>query len=288
MKPLRYVGTDEVLSTEQGLVLRNRAVLAARRQFVARRLFPIGPALGEGALTFGYDVHTEVADARIDYGWPGAESLDDIASTRTTKEIPNIHREFEINKLDLAASRMTGTPLNLAQVDSAAYKVALMEDALLILGWTRDGTNYDINGLYKAAGNNTAGADFTTKANIETSILAAIALLEADGIYAPYNMVLNPAQYAETLATIANTGITYREYLEKTIEGTVFQTPAMPATTGMVVKANGDGMFEYVMAEDLTVFTEVLPRSHNLFGKVYIRGLPVVYDGNAICQLTAI
>ena len=285
---MRYVGVDEVLTTEQGLAIKDRAVTAARRQFIARKLFPIGPTLGEGAQTFGYDTMAEASAARIDMQWPGPESKDITNLARSTVSIPNVHKEFEINKLDLASSRMNGTPLNLSQVDAAAYQVALQEDALLIEGWSRDGTTYEINGLYQGAVNSVAGADFTVKANIEISILQAIGALETDGIYAPYNMVLNPIQYAETLATIANTGITYREYLEKTIEGKVYQTPAITAGTGLVSKANADGMFEYVMAEDVSVYTTILEKSRNLWGKAYIRGLPVIYDANAICKLTTL
>jgi uncharacterized linocin/CFP29 family protein len=289
MKSMRFVGVDEQLSTEQGQVIRDRAVTAARRQFIGRKLFPIGPILGEGAQTFGYDTLTEVSDARIDVGWPGSESKDIVNLARTSAAIPTVHKEFEIPKLDLASSRLNGTPLNLSVVDSAAYKVALQEDSLLILGWSRDGSNYDINGLYNSAGNTESSSlDYGTKANIETSLLNAIGLLEADGVYAPYNMVLNPTQYAQTLATIANTGITYREYVEKTIEGTLYQTPAVTAGTGLICKANADGFFEYVMAEDLSTYTEVLAKSRNLWGRVYVRGLPVVYDANAICQLTTI
>ena len=289
MKSMRYVGVDEPLSTEQGHVIRDRAVTAARRQFVGRKLCPIGPILGEGAQVFGYDTLTEVSDARIDDGWPGGESKDIVNLARTTVSIPNIHSEFEINKLDLASSRLNGTPLNLSVVDSKSYKVALAEDALIIEGWSRDGTTYEINGLYQGAGNSEASnLDYGTKANIETSVLNALALLEADGIYPPFNMVMNPAQFAQTQALIANTSRSYIDWVREVIQGEVYQTPAITAGTGMIVKSNAEGMFEYVMAEDLSVFTEILPRSHNLYGKVYVRGLPVIYDSNAICKLTTI
>ena len=72
--------------------------------------------------------------------------------------------------------------------------------------------------------------------------------------------------------------------------GQLYTSGAITAGTGMQVAANPAGMFEYVLAEDLSVATEVLDLRHgnNLFGKVYVRGLPVVYDTNAVCTLTAI
>lgn len=144
------------------------------------------------------------------------------------------------------------------------------------------------DGLYKAAGNTVTGADWSTKANIETSINAAIAKLLEDNINPPYNVVVNPAQYAESLALIANTSRSFRDWIREVTQGEIYSTPAITAATGMVCKAGAEGMFEYVMAEDVSVFTEVLPKSHNLFGKVYVRGLPVVYDSNAICTMTTI
>jgi hypothetical protein len=53
-------------------------------------------------------------------------------------------------------------------------------------------------------------------------------------------------------------------------------------------KANPVGMFEYVVAEDLTVETETMSKrlGEGLFGRVYLRGLPVIYDANAICKMT--
>ena len=289
MNKLRYVGTDEPLTTEQGQLIKERAIYAARRQMVGRKLLPIAGPLGEGVVTFGYDTLTEVAAARIDVGWPGSESLDIPSYARTSKAIPTIHKEFEINKLDLAASRLTGQPLNTSTVESTAYKVALLEDTLIILGWTRDGTNYDINGLYNAAANTQAAAgDWGTEANIATDIDTTMDELLTDSITPPFNLVLNPAQYVETLDFVANTAVTHLDSLKAKIQGEVYVTPAITAGTGMMLKADLAGMAEYVLAEDLTTTTEIVPRSGNLFGRVYIRGIPILYDTNAVCKMTGI
>lgn len=293
MNRLRYVGRDEPLTTEQGQFIRARAVFAARRTFVGRKLF--GTAVRKidaGAQTFGYDTLTEVADASLDMNWPGRQSQDIINLARSTVAIPNLHKEFEINKLDLASSLMSGSPLNTTNAESAAYKVATLEDILCILGYAADGTNYDINGLYNAAGNSEATAlDYGTKANIETSINNTIALLLADNILPPYNLTLHPDQFSQTLALIANTAVSYRQWIEQSLMGgAIFVTPAIAAGTGMMSKADPEGMFELVLAEDLTVETETLSikEGQNLFGRVYVRGLPIVYDSNAICKMTQI
>jgi len=288
MDKLRYVGTDEPLTTEQGLVLRERIILAAKRAMVGRKLLPTTAALGEGATTYGYDTLTDVSDARIDYGWPGAESLDIVNLARTKVDIPNIHREFEINKLDLAASRRNGTPLNLSVAESATYKVAKKEDELILQGWKRNGT-YEINGLYNAANNNeNSNLDWGTATNIPISITAAIKLMLEDDIMPPYNLVLHPQQWANALTLIGTSAMGYLTWIRETIQGEVYQTGAMTNGTGLLSKANPEGMFEYIPAEDLTLKTETLQKSENLWGKIFIRALPVVYNANALCKLSDI
>jgi len=293
MNTLRYVGKDEPLTTEQGQYIKERAVFAARRAFVARKLF--GTAIRKidaGAQTFGYDTLTEVSNAALDFQWPGRESQDIVNLARSTVGIPVLHKEFEINKLDLASSNMTGTPINTSTAESSAYKVSLLEDGLLILGYSADGTNYDINGLYNAAGNSEATSlDWGTAANMITSINNTIALLLADNIMPPYNLTVHPDQYVQARVLIANTAVSYLQWITESLQGgSVYVTPSITAGTGMMTKANPDGMFEYVMAEDLTTETEILSKKQgeNLFGRVYIRGLPVVYDSNAVCKMTTI
>lgn len=293
MDKLRYVGKDEPLTTEQGQYILQQVVFAARRTFQGRKLFSTSiRKIDAGAQTYGYDKLTEVAAAALDFQWPGRESQDIVNLARTTVAIPVIHKEFEINKLDLASSRTQGTPLNTSTAESAAYKVGLLEDTLLILGYAADGTNYDINGLYNAAGNSEATSlDWGTAANIVTSINNSISLLLADDILPPYNLTLHPDQYVQSLVLISNTAISYRQWIEESLQGgSIYVTPSMTAGKGIMTKADPSGMFEYVVAEDLTAETEVLDIQHgnNLFGRVYVRGLPVVYDSNAICQMTTI
>jgi uncharacterized linocin/CFP29 family protein len=294
MNSARYVGaTDEVLTAEQGLALKESAVFAARRTFVGRKLFGSSVRkIDSGAQSFAYDTMTEVSAASLDFNWPGRLTLDDIGLARTTVAIPNLHKENEINKLDLAASRMSQTPLNTSVSDSMAYKVALLEDSLLILGSSADGTTFEINGLYNAAANSEAtDLGWGTVANIITSINNAKALLLADNILPPYNLTIHPTQASVADALIGSTAVSYMDWIERQLKGgTVFITPAITTGTGLMSKANPDGMFEYVLAEDFTTQTSItsVKEGENLFIKHYIRGLPVVYDANALCKMTDI
>ena len=191
---------------------------------------------------------------------------------------------------------MTGTPLNTTTAESAGYKVGLEEDTLLILGYSADGTTCDINGLYNAAANSeTTNSTWSSDpgnaaTGIPHSINAAITLLMADNIFPPYNLVLNPTQYNQAAVFIANTAVPYLTWIKERIGGEIYPSATITAGTGMICKANPVGMFEFVVAEDLTVETETLSKKEgeSLFGRVYVRGLPIVYDGNAICKMTVL
>ncbi len=295
MNKLRNVGRDEPLTTEQSQYILDRVVYAARRELVGRKLLPIRK-IDPSTQTFGYDTLTESADAQTDIAWPGREALDDVSLARTSVAVPTVHKEFIINKLDLAASRLSGTPLNTTTAESAGYKVGLEEDALLILGYSRDGTNYDINGLYNAANNSEATNNTWSSApehattGICASVNDAITLLMADNIFPPFNMVLNPAQYNQAAVFITSTAVPYLTWIKERIQGEVYVTPSITAGTGMILKANPIGMFEYIVAEDFTVETETMSAREGagLFGRVYVRGLPIIYDTNAICKMTVL
>ena len=287
MQGLRDVGVDAVLTTEQGLYVKQVAVEAARRAFVGRKLFSTIRPIDPGAQTYGYDVKTNVSDASLDFTWPGRQSQDILNFTRSTVGIPTLHKETVINKLDLAASRMTGTPLNTSTIESCAYKVAYLEDKMLIDGYAADGTTYEINGLLNAAGNSFDGSDWGTATNIPTDINGAINTLMTDNILPPYDLTLNSLQYVQTLTFIANTAVSYLQWIKEIIGGSVYMSPVLTDNFGIMTQANNTSSFEYVVAEDLSTETEItdLKDGANLFARVYVRGLPVVYDSNAICKL---
>ncbi len=288
MKSLRYVGKDEPLISEQGYYLLQSAIKIARRDFLGRRLLPIRFIAPE-TQTFGYDTLSEMSAARIDPKYPGKETLDITNLSRTPVNIPTLHKEFHIPKADLDASRMTGVPLNTAYSDAATYQVGLLEDTMLITGTTTQGTV--INGLYNGAGNTEAtNLGWGTSANIITSINNTIALLAADHIYKPYNLVISPTEEGAASVLISSGPSTYMDWILKRIGGTVFVSEAMTAGLGLMTKANPVGLFEYVVAEDLTIKTmqENVREGEGLFGKSYVRGLPVIYDSNALCKMTDI
>jgi uncharacterized linocin/CFP29 family protein len=288
MKPLRFVGKDDYISTEQGEYLTPSAIRTVRRAFVGRKLIPVENVPAETQV-YVYDVISEMSGARIDPTYPGREVLDVPLKTRSKANINNIHHEFEIRKADLDAARMSGEPLSTTASDLAAYQVGWLLDKYIILGTTIEGTK--INGLYAAAANSEATSlDWTTVANIITSINNAIALMVADHMYRPYNLLINATQEADLSQLVGSGPSAYRNWVEQRIGGAIYTSEGITAGTGLLLKADPVDMYKLVIAEDITVKTEQenLRAGEGLFGKVYTRCVPVVPQPNALCKLTTI
>lgn len=286
MKPLKYVGQDALLTAEQGKYLLPSAIKIARRDFVARRLLPIR-YIDPSTQTYSYDTLTEMSAARIDPKYPGAETLDGINLSATPVNIPIFHKEFHIPKADLDSSRTSGTPLNTSFSDAATYQVGLLEDAAILAGNTTNGVS--ITGLYSGAGNsNSTNYDWATPADIITSINASITLMQTDHIYGPYNLTVPSEQYGYMTVLVNDGPATYLDWVKNRIGGQIFQSEALTTGTGLLSKANPVGVFEYVVAQDLTIETETesLRDGAGLFGRAFVRGLPVIYNSNALCSMT--
>lgn len=286
MKTMRFVGRDEPLQTEQGLYLNPSIIKIARRDFKGRRLMPI-KYVDPNTKTFAYDKLTEMSGARIDPNYPGPETLDITGMTRSNVNMNTIHKEFEIPKEDLDAANMSGQPLPTTYSDAAAYQVGLLEDTMLIKGTTTEGTV--INGLYNGAGNSLAtNYDWATPADIITATNAAIALMEADHIYGPYNLTV-PSEQMGYMQVLVNDGpSTYYDWVQKRIGGFIQQSEVLTAGTALLTKANPVSLFEYVIAREVNAETELqgVRKGNSMFGRVFVKGAPVIYNSNAICSIT--
>ncbi len=281
-----------VLPPETYMKIKEGIVKNARKHSIARQIIGVRPLnAGVGLQQWTYDTLTEVSDAQITYAF--TETGEDVADFgRSHVPIPVIHKEFRIGYRDIVAAQRGGYPLQASTADSASYKVMLQENAMLLNGYSADGSTYDINGLYQGAGNSESTAkDFGTAGNAMAKVQLAITELIADDIYGPYNLVLNPTQFMELAVSVLGSGAGDREInmVRELLEGgQIYSTPFQTVDTGMLLAQPGSGFFEAVMPVDMTVRTETLQKSRDEWGQVYECIVPVIYNANAICKLTAI
>jgi uncharacterized linocin/CFP29 family protein len=242
-----------------------------------------GP-LGEGKLTVEWGKIAEVGAAQLFRAAKITLEEDIVDTTVSSLDIPALAKGFRIPRRILEASRTFGTPLDVATAKSASYEVSLLEDTLVL------NTSGGFSGLYASAGNTVGGGDWGTATNILTNCNSAVGELTTDKIFPPYNLVLHPDQYVQTLAVVSGTATTYRELVQKIIGGEVYQSPTLTAGTGMMTAPPDAGFFDLVLGVDVHAEVEELPLDQfkDLYGVVWEAVVPRIHQANAICTLTGI
>jgi uncharacterized linocin/CFP29 family protein len=282
------------LTEEQYKFIDQRALWSARNRIQAREYLPVKALNDIGVQVYSYDEYTDMGDAQLT--WTFRQSDDMVNITRSNQNIPLLSKSWRINERDLASSRRYGTPLDTANAESAAYRVAELENEFIVQGFSADGTNYDIDGLYQGAGNDySTTKDFGTAGNAIDAVQGAIDLIEADGIRARrYNLVCARTQYGELRSSITGSGagVSEFEFVKDLIGGEIYKDHDLTAGTAMLLPAREEirPYVELVVAKDFTTVTEPikLKDGGGLWGMCYEALVPVIRDSNAICKLSAI
>jgi len=289
---LRYISNLNV-TLEQYQAIDQAIHVDAREQFVGRKLWPVQVVGGGiGVQSEKYYTMTEASEGEIEYNFSQLE--DQTKLTEATMNIPIIQKKFRIFSRDIASSNRTGTPLNLQVIDSYIFRLLEKEDDLLMQGWSKDGSTYEINGLYQGAGNTVGGADFGTEANVRTTVNSAIAAMHTDNMYGPYNLTLHPDQYVQLFNNQASTGITLAEWVLKRLNpgggmtGQILESKSLTAATGLFTVAGAHPWFKYKVYADRVHREWVEDDTEDLVGRIYWAAAPFIYDSNAICTLTGI
>lgn len=256
-----------------------RQILIGRR--IARTFGP----LGEGKLTVEWNKISEVGAAQMFRSQKVTLNEDIIDNTVGSLDVPALARGFRIPRRSLEASRTYGTPLDVATAKSASYQVSILEDTLVLKG------SGGIDGLYDSAGNDySTTKHWSTATNIMASVNGAIALLKADKIFPPYNLVVNDARFDELFEFITNTSEFYYDAVQRRIGGQIFQTPVLDSATGMLLATPDAGFFDLPLGVDVHAEVEELPLDQfkDLYGVVWEAITPRIREANAICKLSDI
>jgi uncharacterized linocin/CFP29 family protein len=270
-----------------------------QQRFVGRKLVPKNTELsGKGIGMESVDVWTfsRLKDATITLGIPEPDG-DTADVTSASLQIPIISEPFTLPRRMYEAYKFQGIGIEAAMAIEAAYRVQLQEEALILNGWAPDGTNYVVSGLYQSAGNTEATADdFGTYGNAIDKVALAIATLETDSVYGPYNMVLNPTQANELYGSYSTTGASEVEQVMKQLNrngsgGQIFSSPAVTVETGMVMAVPNKAYYDLVIPQDYKNILNEDPKLGTLsplYGRVYEALAPRIKQTNAICTLTNI
>jgi uncharacterized linocin/CFP29 family protein len=238
----------------------DKAIIAPlQHRLIGRKLVPVNKDLsgvGMGMQSVDYWTYANMSAAEINYDVM-ENNEDTVDTTEGTIRVPVIQKPYKIPYRAYQSYLMQGIPVDSDLAIQAAYLVAYEEDKLILDGWAPDGTNYVVNGLYQSANNTEASAlDFGVYGNAIEKTGKAITELEADSVYGPYNMVLNPAQKNELVASESTTG---RAEWERVINmlneqgeglGTVYSSPIMTAGTGMLLPVSDPVYYDLIVAKE--------------------------------------
>jgi len=272
------------LTEQQYKYIDDAVYWAPRNVLVGRRLARTFGPLGEGKLTVEWNKISEVGEAQLFRSDKVTLSEDVIDRTVGSLDIPALARGFRIPRRSLEASRTYGTPLDVVTARSASYRVAVLEDSLIIKGAG------GINGLYDSAGNTSPGDDWATATNIPTNIAEAIQLLKADNIFPPYNLVCASEQYEYLFQLVGTTAEWYYDLIKRRIDGDIFESSVLGTGTAMLTAMPDAGFFDLPLGVDIHAEVEELPLNEfkDLYGVVWEAITPRIREANAICTLTGL
>lgn len=289
---LSHVGLETGQLTDEEIRYIDSAVIeTVKPVLIGRRLFTRELLPDAGVRTWRKYAESDMGQATIDMDGI-TNVMDHIELTNKDVSVPQISKSFMLFWRDIIASRRGGIPIDTRNIANAARQVAEEEDKLLITGEYTGWRALGIQGLATATGRATqatAGV-WTTIANIFTDISAAIALLEAQGHYGPYAMILRSALKARLRQVNTNTSDTVETVLKQILDN-IYVSDSLyssgGATTSVLVVEQKPGNFALGIGQDLVPFT-FQDQNMNTIGKVYEVLTPRIDHATAICELTGV
>jgi len=274
----------------------SKLVEPLRRVLVGPKVVSFTRPAGFGVSAVEWHKITDMADGEVAFAF-GSGNEDDILATATTQKIPVYYKDFKMDRRAYEAYRAKGVDIDTSIAQSAAFVAAKVQDTAILDGVSRDGTNYDIDGLYQGAGNdfNTA-KDFGTAGNATDAVAGALDKLQEDDVPVdvPMNLILARTQYFELLASRNSDGVReYPEVEEMLNGGKIIPTNVLSSGTGMILPAPPalDPYVDFFLAQNWKTevgFPAEHPNTGDLVGRVYSAGILRIKQSNAICKLSNI
>lgn len=268
--------------------IRGDAISEARKQNICRGMLSVrGPIGGIGVQQWSYDKTEEMSEALVSYQFVDLAE-DAVNFGRDHIAIPLIQKEFRIGRRDLASASKGGYPITTVNSNAATYQVVNIENKMVIDGYSTDGKSYEIKGLLQSAGIEVSDSyDAATPGNFAKATALAIENAMTNEIYGPFEWTINPQQYTQLGISLWTGGKSELEMVQSMVSG-IRVTNWVPAGHGMFTGGQSNSQYELVIAQDLTVETEILQKSKDLWGRIYESIVPVVYQPKAIQHFKAL
>lgn len=184
---------DEWKQYDQALIEVARDRLPLVNLLVSRGLTYNIPN-GLGTTILEWETVSDMEPAEVSLAGVTRGTQDTLDFTLQSMPLPIIHKDFTLNIRKLEASRRTGQPLDMAQLELATRLVAEKTESMVIAGHTLQIGTSTIKGLATEANRNTGSVTANwasaTGAQIVGDVLTAIAALQNDNMYGPYSILV--------------------------------------------------------------------------------------------------
>jgi uncharacterized linocin/CFP29 family protein len=212
-----------------------------RQKLMGRQLVSVKPQVkGEGIKAAEVLKIVEMGKAEMAYKLPKEMSRDMIRIDKTTVNIPVLYKGYEMDREAIDAWDREGVALDSAAAVSAAQVVGEMEDDAIVQGWIPDGAAYKMKGLYQWAGvPDATDYNFGTYGDPKKAVAALMALLEAQHVHPPFNMVLNPTEHAQLITSESSTGTREYPVVVEIINGNMPGGPGRIFSSGDITAGTG-------------------------------------------------
>ena len=167
------------------------------------------------------------------------------AARRRVLPLVEARAPFSVARSELADADRGAADVDLGELDEAAHRLAVAENAAVFHGWEAAG----VTGIAQASTNEpiALGSDCE---RYPRHVSKAVDALRGVGIEGPYGMALGPEAHTNVLETSQHGGYPLLEHLREILGGPLVWAPGVE---GAVVLAVGGGHFLFECGEDLSI-----------------------------------
>jgi uncharacterized linocin/CFP29 family protein len=167
------------------------------------------------------------------------------AATRRVLPLVEVRAPFAVARSELADADRGAEDTDLAELDAAAHRIAIAENAAVFHGWSAAG----IAGIAEATTHEKAplGEDCE---RYPRQVAMAVDTLRGAGIEGAYGLALGPESHTRVLETSQHGGYPLLEHLREIVGGPLVWAPGVD---GAVVLGIGGGHFLFECGQDLSI-----------------------------------
>jgi len=168
-----------------------------------------------------------------------------VAATRRVLPLVEARAPFSVARSELADADRGAEDVDFEELDSAAHRIAVAENAAVFHGWGAAA----ISGIAETTTHDTIALGEDCE-RYPRHVAVAVDTLRGVGIDGPYGLALGPEAHTRVLETSQHGGYPLLEHLREILGGPLVWAPGVE---GAVVLSVGGGHFLFESGEDLSI-----------------------------------